>query len=128
MENIVQLNIDHKGWNQLSEIIENYYGKKNRTVYIFSAPLPTDIESIEFSFLIDKKHVVKYSISKSDKQWGGSIGALTFAIGPHYFGPSQFWSYENAERFRMGTDTFDIEQNLRLLDEFLGVAPASPLP
>ena len=112
----------------LRNAIETNYEKRHRSIsIIFLTPTP-DIHNegwFSWAFLIDRKYVIQYSIGPSDRG-AGYLGGLSLAIGPHYFGPADFWSYENSERFRMGTDTFDIEQNLRLLDEFFGIAPASP--
>jgi hypothetical protein len=47
---------------------------------------------------------------------------VSLAIGPHYFAPADFWSYENSKRFKIEASTEAIEHNLKLLDEFFGAA------
>jgi hypothetical protein len=68
-------------------------------------------------FLIDRKHVLRYSLGEDR---GTIRGAIEVGIGPHYFRPSQFWDFENSERFSMDASTEAVEHNLILLDEFLG--------
>lgn len=76
-------------------------------------------EEKSVEFLIDRKHVARYSISPGD-QCGTFLGNVYLGIGPRFFTPFEFWSVSDGERFRLSTDPFDIEVNLDLLDEFLG--------
>lgn len=104
----------------LRKFVEVYYEKQNRSVVPVSlSPTPDRHNEGWFSwtFLIDRKHVINYSIGPSDRGTG-YLGGISLAIGPHFFSPSDFWSYENSQRFKMGTETFDVEQNLKLLDDF----------
>jgi hypothetical protein len=112
----VQLKIDEDGWNNLSEVIENYYKQRDRLVRIFSTSEPS-CGSLDFCFLIDRKHVAKYIVG-SDRRM--ELGVLLLAIGPHYFAPVDFWDYPNSQRFRIEASTEAVEHNLKLLDEFLG--------
>jgi filamentous hemagglutinin len=48
------------------------------------------------------------------------------SIGPRYFSPADFWSYEASQRFTLEASTEGVIRNLRLLDEFLGY-PIKPL-
>lgn len=114
---------DEQGWNELNATINNYFTKKNRQVFVFSSPSPKCGNSLEFCFLIDRKHIVKYCIGIDRDTY---LGVLLFAIGPHYFSSAQFWSYENSQRFTLEASTEGVEKNLRLLDEFLGYPPALP--
>ena len=116
----MQLKNDPQSINQLLLTIENHY-KNNRKKWVVHAYLPiADTNGSEKSveFLIDGKHLAKYSISPSDRG-AGFLGGVSLAIGPRFFGPFEFWSYRDGERFRMGTEVFDIEINLNLLDEFI---------
>jgi hypothetical protein len=53
------------------------------------------------------------------------LGGVELGIGPHYFGPSAFWSYENANRFISEISTQAVFHNLRLLDEFWENSPVN---
>jgi hypothetical protein len=117
----VQLKNDVEGMNSLRELIENFYKKNgNRVVSIFLQSRNEEWNSDSHSYLLDRKHVIRYSIGPDDKGLGIYLGGVALGIGPHYFSPADFWSYKNFERFRMSTEPFDIEINLRLIDEFLG--------
>ncbi|MDP5007643.1 MAG: hypothetical protein NWQ13_01240 [Glaciimonas sp.] len=111
------LNDSESSRNMLYSCIENFYKKTNRNIYIFSLPFPESDDAYELCFLLDRKHVVKYRIGKDR---GFYLGTVLLAIGPHYFGAADFWSYENWKRFTIEASTEGIEQNLALLDEFLG--------
>ena len=89
----------------------------------FLPPSPKPGNSLEFCFLIDRKHIAKYSIGIDRDTY---LGVLLLAIGPHYFSASQFWSYENSQRFTLEASTEGVEKNLRLLDEFLGYPSTLP--
>lgn len=54
------------------------------------------------------------------------VGGVQLAIGPHYFSPADFWSYEASQRFTLEASMEGVIKNLRLLDEFLGY-PGKPL-
>jgi hypothetical protein len=68
-------------------------------------------------YLVNREHVFRYSIGNDRGSW---LGALELAIGPHYFNPAAFWSYENFRRFSIDATTEAVEINLTLLDEFWG--------
>ena len=113
----MQLKIDEESWFALDRIINAYYEKQARHFASFRSGSSRTSDSLEFCFLIDRKHVVKYIIG-SDR--GMLLGILFLGIGPAYFGPADFWSYEDSQRFRLGINIEDINHNLGLLDEFLG--------
>ena len=92
---------------------------------IFSETEDKEWDAFDLHFLLDRKHVIKYGICGNRHSYTGGVG---LAIGPHYFAPSDFWSYENSQRFKMAATTDAVEHNLRLLDEFLGYpVPKPPL-
>jgi len=59
--------------------------------------------------------VIRYSIGVDREVY---VGAVELGIGPHYFGPAAFWSYDDMERFSMEATTEAVIHNLKLLDEF----------
>jgi hypothetical protein len=61
--------------------------------------------------------VIRYGIVRDRGAW---LGGVALGIGPHYFGPADFWSYEHAQRFTLEASTEGAIKNLILLDEFLG--------
>ncbi len=64
---------------------------------------------------------MKYGIIENDRSPGKFLGGLSLAIGPHFFSPSEFWSFEAYERFDRSATTEAVAHNLRLLDEFLAI-------
>lgn len=120
---IVQLRNDEASWFELNRVISSYYAKQERHMVAFRAGKISSSESLEFCFLIDRKHVIKYVISHDR---GCFLGGIFLGVGPEYFGPADFWSYKNSERFTLDTDAHAVVKNLRLLDEFLGY-PVQPL-
>lgn len=111
----MRLRNDEATWNKLREVISDHYDKQGRPLTFFSPDFSAE-DSVEVAFLIDRKHVAKYLIGVDR---GIFTGALLLAIGPHYFRPSQFWSYEDSKRFSIDATTEAVEHNLSLLDEFL---------
>lgn len=112
-----------EGLASLCNEIESYYKKNgDRFVYIFDTKLPGEDADIYVRFLMDKQHVIEYSINEDRRMM---LGGALLAIGPQYFSPAFFWSFEDGERFRIDTYPDDIEHNLRLMDEFLGY-PVKP--
>ncbi|WP_157900234.1 hypothetical protein [Rhodoferax koreensis] len=110
---------DEKSFELLFNTIGDYYEKNgNRTAYIFENLKPgNNIEAGYFvRFLLEKKHILEYRIVQDR---GFFIAIPSFAIGPHYFSPGEFWDYKNSQRFTLEASTEGIEQNLKLLDEFL---------
>jgi hypothetical protein len=111
----VQLKNDLQSQILLNEVIESFFQKNgNRNDRNFLST--TDEDGTYYTHhLIDRRHVIRYSIGTDRGSW---LGALEIAIGPHYFGPAAFWSYENFERFSIEATTEAVEKNLALLDEF----------
>jgi hypothetical protein len=116
----MQLKNDEESCFKLSQLVISYYKRQGRNISTFRGRT-SGMETLELCFLIDQKYVVKYVIG-SDR--GMMLGCLLLGIGPEYFGPCDFWSYENSQRFRMGTEDDDIIHNLGLLDEYLGMPDA----
>jgi hypothetical protein len=111
----VQLKNDECGWNNLKDTILNHYNKIGMPIN-FSGSSREEGWLFHY-YLIDKKHVIQYGIGEDRHVM---LGGLALGIGPRYFGPSEFWDYENSERFSMEASTEAVEKNLNLLDEFLG--------
>jgi len=120
----VQLKNDIESKNALDQTILGFYKKTgNRIVRIFSHSDNEGEIGYWTNFLLDKKHVVRYGICSDRGFW---LGAVELGIGPHYFRPSYFWSYEDADRFALEATTEGVEKNLALLDEFLGYKYPKP--
>ncbi|MDM0030444.1 hypothetical protein [Variovorax saccharolyticus] len=115
---IVQLKNDLISRGPLDRTIYSYYKKfGNRCASNFLHTEEKNGDAFDTYFLVDRKHVVRYGINLDCNWW---TGALSLGIGPHYFGPADFWSYENFQRFSIDATTEAVELNLSLLDEFLG--------
>ncbi|CAN7513780.1 hypothetical protein LJR290_003484 [Variovorax sp. LjRoot290] len=120
----VQLKNDLQSHNLLDETIRNYYernGGREARNFLYT-------EDGEWGwhythFLIDRKHVIRYGYGQDR---GGWVGGVELAIGPHYFDPSAFWSFKDAERFAIEATTGGVIRNLILLDEFLGYPTPKP--
>jgi hypothetical protein len=98
----------------LRKIISNFYSGKKQVSFFDYSGVDENGKS-ETIFLVDRKFVVNYSIGYDRNIL---VGAINLGIGPKFFTPADFWSYQNFERFRMTVDVESIEINLRLLDEF----------
>jgi hypothetical protein len=118
----MQLKNDVDSVNVLDETIKSYYEKHgSRSAIRFLHSKKSDGDGFCAHFLIARKNVIRYEIATDRGVW---LGALSLAIGPHYFGPADFWSYEASERFKMDASTDSVIHNLALLDEYLGYPDA----
>lgn len=116
------LNNDFDGFKNLYDSVNSYYKKTgNRHVSIFSDKPPSGDEPYYVRFLVDRKYVVQYAILRDR---GVSLSSLTMAIGPHFFAPADFWSFDNGARFKMDASTDAVAHNLALFDEFIGYSDA----
>lgn len=118
----MRLSNNREDLEQLRSIIELHYGGQGRFYSLLSLDPEEDVSnfgSYSWTLLVDRRIVIRYSIGPSDRGHG-FLGGLSLAIGPYFFHPADFWSYEASERFKMGTEPDDIKFNLKLLDEFLG--------
>jgi hypothetical protein len=104
--------------NKVRGLITTHFLEKGQAVHLFRDYADED-GSTHYEFLIQRRWVAKYSFGPDDRGYGTVLGALTLAIGPYFFSPSDFWNHENAERFRMDASPESIKFNLGLLDEFL---------
>lgn len=120
----MQLGNDFKSFQSLYESVNSFYGTyANRHWTIFEDLAPGQGDRYYVRFLADRTHVIEYAVA-TDR--GLQLSGVSLAIGPRYFGPADFWSYENSKRFALEATTEAIEQNLRLLDEFFSLTkPAS---
>lgn len=123
----MQLSNSREDLEKLRVLILRYYKDRGRSVFdIAITPKPLDQSQGWYSweFLIDRRHVIRYSIGPSDRG-KGFLGGLELAIGPYFFGPSNFWSNEAANLFKAETCPMDIQFNLSLLDKFWGLADSA---
>ena len=112
------LSDDISSFRLLYDAVQAYYRLHgDRALAIFDEKPPGDDDKYYIRFLVDRKHVVEYAIVKDR---GFNLSGVSLAIGPHYFGAADFWSYKNSERFTLEASTGAIESNLKLLDEFWG--------
>lgn len=115
----MKLNNDDTGQNLIRNTVLNHYKCAGIVVSLF---LISDEHQWHYEhFLLDRKHVFRYGIGK-DREI--TLATLELGIGPHYFGPSDFLDYQNSQRFSIEASTNAVEQNLNLLDEFLGYQSA----
>ena len=114
----MQLKNDIEGMNVLDDVVQQYFQDVGHR-YVRKFMSTEDIEwGWKYAhYLLDRKNIFRYGIGKDRDGW---LGGIEIAIGPEYFGPADFWSYENSQRFRLGTEIDDIRHNLGLLDEFFG--------
>src|SRR5690606_19747203 len=117
----MQLKNDQPSLERLYAEIDSYYESRGRFVRIFSNYAYEDKTGFSVEFIIDRTHVVRYSIGEDR---GFFLSALELGIGPRLFSPCVFWSPDESERFCMDSTPEAIEANLKLLDEFLGLRPA----
>jgi hypothetical protein len=117
MELRMRLRNNADGWGLLNATIQDYYKKNgDRFVSFFLQSKDEEWGWFYTHFLLERRIVVRYGLGEDR---GIPLGGIQMGIGPHYFGPADFWSYENSERFRVGTAIDDIVHNLGLFDEFL---------
>ncbi len=118
----MQLKNNLEGRNLLDDTVRNYYRKAgNRSIKHFL--WSEDRGVLSSHFLLERRHVLKISIGEDR---GAYLTDIQLGIGPHYFSPSDFWSYEDYRRFKIEADIWSIEFNLRLMDEFLGYTQYLP--
>jgi hypothetical protein len=115
----MQLSNDLEGRNLLARTIFAFYRSDgDRIVKNFLRSEDKEQGYFYTHFLVDAVHVIRYGIGQDR---GILLGGVEIAIGPHYFSPADFWSYENSERFTLEASTEGVVHNLKLLDEFWGL-------
>jgi hypothetical protein len=110
--------------NGLQQSVLSYYRDLHRDTKYFREIRNADWDGAYLHFLLDRQHVIRYGFSLDQGRW---VGGLQLGIGPEYFSPAYFWSYEDSERFADGLDAASVFHNLRLLDEFLARDGSRPL-
>jgi hypothetical protein len=101
--------------NDLQKSVQQFYNNLNREVRYFLESENSEWGWTFLHFLVDKKHVIRYGFGVDR---GVFTGGVEIGIGPHYFGPAAFWSYEDSTRFSSELDTQSVFHNLFLLDEY----------
>lgn len=115
----MQLKNDPESRNLLDDTICEYYAKNgNRIAYRFLHSKDPGWGWAYSHFLVGRTHIIRYGVGEDRNQW---VGGVELAIGPHYFGPGEFWSSENFWRFTNEATTGGVQKNLALLDEFWGL-------
>ncbi|MGF6766246.1 hypothetical protein P3T24_006592 [Paraburkholderia sp. GAS33] len=113
---------DLEGRKLLDETVRSYYRKTgDRSIKHFL--WSDDRGSLASHFLLERQHVLKISVGEDR---GAYLTSIQLGIGPHYFGPADFWSYEDYKRFKFEADTLSVTINLQLMDEFLGYSQYLP--
>ena len=104
--------------DEVQGTVFSYYKKHgNRHVSNFLRSENSECDVVYAHFLVKRNHVIRIGLF-IDR--GMFLSSLELAMGPHYFGPSDFWSYEASERFKMEASTEAVIHNLALLDEYFG--------
>lgn len=111
----MQLKNDPNGKASLQKVVIDFYNNNQRPASFFLETRNVEWDWAYLHFLVDRKNVIRYGMGLDRNLW---VGGVELAIGPHYFGPAEFWSYANSERFRISLDVESVIHNLKLLDEF----------
>lgn len=106
--------------NELQKTVLGFYRGLGRDVRYFLETKNDEWNWTYLHFLIDKSRVIRYGFG-IDRD--ALLGGVEIGIGPHYFGATAFWSYENSTRFIDSLSSDSIIHNLRLLDEFWSKTP-----
>ncbi|WP_426269705.1 hypothetical protein ACN9MB_17465 [Dyella kyungheensis] len=101
--------------NDLQKSILNFYKNLGRDAVCFRESKNEEWGGEYLHFLIDKTKVIRYGFAHDREMW---VGGVQLGIGPEYFSPAYFWSYENSTRFISDIDTQSVFHNLFLMDEF----------
>ncbi len=112
----MQLKNDFESLDFLDDCVLSYYRSRNRYVKNFLRSEDIDVGGVYSHFLVDRKHVLRFSLG-TDR--GIYLTNIQLGIGPHYFSPSEFWSFEDADRFKFDATLEAVAWNLSVLDEFL---------
>lgn len=115
---IMQLRNNQESVNEIDRVVYEYYKKNgNRDIRHFLWSENKEWGVLYSHFLLERRHVLKLSVGSDH---GAYRVGIELGIGPHYFGPADFWSYENYKRFEIEASTDSIIFNLQLMDEFFG--------
>lgn len=101
--------------NDLQKSILTFYKNLGRDAICFRESKNVDWNGAYLHFLVDKRRVIRYGFTNDREVW---VGGVEMGIGPEYFSPAFFWSYEDSTRFSRDLDTQSVFHNLSLLDEF----------
>jgi hypothetical protein len=107
MEHIVQLKNDASSSLELNECVNAYFEKQNRSCKFLPPKISSEGEWYALRFLIDRKHVIEYSIPID-------------GVGPCFVFPIDLMNEEQAKDFNFSMDstTEAVEHNLVLLDKY----------
>ncbi|WP_147400570.1 hypothetical protein [Acidovorax cavernicola] len=116
---IVRLKNDPSGISELTALIKKYYTLRNREILIVSSGTSgrglNEGDSYYVSFMIDRKHILKYSIPTAIR----TFACLWIGIGPEYIPINYAINGKYEELFSVDSTTEAVEKNLELLDDYL---------
>lgn len=101
--------------NGLQLAVLKYYKALGRDARYFLESKDDEWGWVNLHFLIDKRHVIRYGFGLDRDVL---LGGIALGIGPHYFGPDSFWSYDDSLKFSNSLDEESVFRNLRLMDDF----------
>lgn len=115
----MRLKNDPSGIDDLVDFLRNYYEGRGREIrYLSSGTVGRGGDEGDYyyvSCLLDRKHVIKYSIPTAIRTFAG----LWVGIGPEYVPIEWVVNQVSAKRFNGDSTSEAVEQNLALLDEYL---------
>ncbi|MGD1324829.1 hypothetical protein ACNHE5_07860 [Pandoraea pnomenusa] len=112
----MQLKNDAESLDLVDQCVIDYYRSKGRYVKNFLRSRNDEWGTLYSHYLVDRKTVVRVSLGQDR---GIFLTGIQIGIGPHYFSPSEFWSFEDADRFRMEASVESVLVNLSALDDFI---------
>ncbi|UFH58042.1 hypothetical protein [Sulfurovum mangrovi] len=110
----MQLKNDESSSFELIECIEQYYKKQNRLCSFIIRTVNKDNYTVDF--LIDRKQIIRYSIPLDTRN---CFAMVFLGIGPCFVSPHTLFGFNEGERFSKNSTTEAVEQNLKLLDQYL---------
>jgi hypothetical protein len=106
-------------FNKLWDCLRLFYEKQDRSFKYLSSGLlgrgPDEGDSYYVNFLIDRKHVVRYSIPTAIR----THSMVWVGIGPEYVSIGDLISDASLNKFSMDGTEAAVEINLTLLDKYL---------
>lgn len=98
----------------LGNLLHEYYRSRGRRFVALGGE--DKEEGFSSYLLIDRKHVIEYFVATDQRNF---FSCVLLGIGPKYVPLNWIVGEESDAKFRMGNTVDALEENLRLLDEYL---------
>ncbi len=105
--------------NDVNQIILNFYNEVNKKCSMVERLVSDEI--FQDRYMVEKKNFFAYSFPRDGEHWRNYYPTILIGVGPCFVSVLDLLPYEDASRFSMELNEFQINENLKLINLYFSI-------